>query len=148
MSLFQCELCGCVENTALACQGFKYLPKPFDWSKIPELEGKMLCSACGPDTYRSGGPTEFGKWHDQFSRTFLPLGKFKTNRVGNLEHVDNGDTDYWKYEIQMPDTELDKAGDDLLHFGRSFTTVDSEGNVKRIDPKDVYPNPADDRSDK
>ena len=49
---------------------------------------------------------------------------------------------------EAPDTELDKAGDDLLYFGRSFTTVDSEGNVKRVDPKDVYPNPADDRSDK
>lgn len=76
MSLFQCQVCGCCENTALACQGFQGWPeRSFDWSYAPERKGMLLCSAWGPVKYRSGEPTKFGKWHDQFERTYLPLGK-------------------------------------------------------------------------
>ncbi|WP_372833082.1 hypothetical protein [Pontibacterium sp.] len=102
MSVFQCENCGCVENTALAVQGFKGWPeKSFDWSYAPERKGKLLCSACGPVKTRSGQATEFGEWHDEFERTFLPLGQFKTNSRGNLEHIESGDTDYRKFAIEQ-----------------------------------------------
>lgn len=101
MSLFQCENCGCVENTALSAQGFKLLKSCFDWSEIPEREGMMLCSACGPTRYRDGTKTpEFGQWHKRFKRVFLPKGMFKTNDIGNLEHVESGSEDYHQYAIR------------------------------------------------
>lgn len=101
MSLFQCEVCGCCENTALASQGFKgWAEKCFDWAYAPERKGLLLCSVCGPTTYRDGKPTKFGKWHDEFPRTFLPLGKFKTNQRGNLEHVETGSEDFQSFAIE------------------------------------------------
>jgi len=105
MSLFQCEVCGCCENTALAAQGFKisFMQQLFDWSYAPERKGLLLCSACGPVKYRSGAPTEYGKWHDEFPRNFLPMGQFKTNDRGNLEHIEYGDEDFMAYEIPKPD---------------------------------------------
>ena len=100
MSLFQCEECGCVENTALSAQGFKWMTKLFNWDGIEDRKGKLLCCACGPTEYSSGKETEYGVWHDQFDRTFLPLGEFETNDVGNLKHKETGDEDYRKFEIQ------------------------------------------------
>jgi len=99
MSLFQCENCGCVENTACSAQGFKVLHDCFDWAGIEQLEHKLICSACGPTKYRDGKPTKFGKWHGVFDRTFLPLGMFKTNREGNLEHIETGEGSYKQYAI-------------------------------------------------
>lgn len=104
MSLFQCEHCGCCENTACAAQGFKpsFMRKLFDWSYAPEREGKYLCSACGPTHYRNGEKTEYGVWHDEFKRRFLPMGEFKTNDRGNLEHIEHGNEDFVIYEIEKP----------------------------------------------
>ena len=47
MSLFQCEVCGCVENTALASQGCSCagIIDCFDWKGFEGRKGKMLCSA-------------------------------------------------------------------------------------------------------
>ena len=103
MSLFQCENCGCCENTALSAQGFAPMAHLFDWSGAPELSGKLICSACGPTNYNDGSVTKYGKWHNAFSRTFLPKGMFITNRVGNLAHKDTGDEDFMKYEIHGED---------------------------------------------
>lgn len=101
MSLFQCEVCGCCENTALSCQGFKYIEECFDWAYAPEREGLKICSACGPAQYANGeGPTEYGKWHGEFDRVFLPMGEFHTNRVGNLEHNETGSEDFRLHAIQ------------------------------------------------
>ncbi len=102
MSLFQCEECGCVENTALASQGFKSIVfiRCFSWKGIEYKKGKLLCSACGPTEYRNGKSTKYGEWHNRFDRTFLPKGEFKTNGQGNLEHIETGDTDYHRFEIQ------------------------------------------------
>lgn len=102
MSLFQCQHCGCCENTALSCQGFRGWPeKSFDWSYAPERKGLLLCSACGPVQYAKGeGPTKFGVWHDQFERIFLPRGRFKTNDRGNLEHIDTGSEDIKMFAIR------------------------------------------------
>ena len=101
MSLFQCENCGCVENTACAAQGFRVMTELFDWAGIEERAGKLVCSACGPTKYMDGEPTEYGKWHGEFKRTYLPMGMFKTNRVGNLEHIETGEEDYREYEITL-----------------------------------------------
>jgi hypothetical protein len=101
MSLFQCEVCGCCENTALACQGFRFLAECFDWSYAPEREGMKICSACGPVAYKSEGPTEYGKWHNQFGRVFLPIGEFHTNQRGNLEHTATGSEDFRKFAIEQ-----------------------------------------------
>jgi hypothetical protein len=98
MSLFQCDVCGCCDNTALALCRYPF-PQDFDWTGIEDRKEKALCSACAPAKYGDGTPTEFGKWHGQFARTFLPLGMFKTNRVGNLAHIETGDEDYRKYAV-------------------------------------------------
>lgn len=102
MSLFQCEVCGCCENTALSCQGFKFITECFDWSYAPEREGLKLCSACGPTHYKSEGPCEYGKWHGEFERVYLPLGQFHTNRAGNLEHTESGSADFRAFAIEAP----------------------------------------------
>jgi hypothetical protein len=96
MSLFQCQRCGCAENTALSSQGMAW-PENFDWTGIEDRKGLKLCSACGPTKYSDGTATEYGKWHGRFVRTFLPLGMFRTNKGGNLAHVETGDENYRAY---------------------------------------------------
>jgi hypothetical protein len=60
MSLFKCQKCGVIENTALTM---------CSWSSK-----KKLCSECCPQQ---------GKWHNKFSKTFeMPKGEidiFKKN---------------------------------------------------------------------
>lgn len=85
MSLFQCEACGCVENTAL-CN--------YHWRKLKQMP--LVCSACDTDKDIGGE----GKWHGDWERVYLPKGMFVTNREGNLAHKENGDTDFRKYAIQ------------------------------------------------
>lgn len=103
MSLFQCESCGCAENTALSFQGSRPYQEGFDWTGKEELKGKMLCSACGPTHFQDGSAVgRLGRWHGQFSRVYLELGKWHTNREGNLENA-NGDTNYWDFAIPLED---------------------------------------------
>lgn len=104
MSLFQCETCGCCENTALASQGFKSMEEYFSWDGIEDRKGKLSCSACGPSKYEDGEPSEYGVWHGEFERVYLPKGMFKTNRVGNLAHIKTGDEDFRKYRIKATGT--------------------------------------------
>lgn len=92
MSLFQCQNCGCRENTALAFQGFKSFPEWFRWDGIEDRKGKLLCSACGPRLNDDGTKTEYGVWHNAFPRRYLPKGLFITNSVGNLQHKLTGET--------------------------------------------------------
>lgn len=82
MSLFQCEQCGCVENTALC----GYWSRSFDDNNP---DNKKLCSVCD---------TNINLWHGKFERVFLPIGKFITNYVGNLEHTDTGSENYEQYK--------------------------------------------------
>lgn len=101
MSLFQCEVCGCCENTALSWQGFRMFSDELDWNYAPEREGKLLCSACGPKHFKNGEPTNCGRWHDKFERVFLPLGMFVTNCRGNLAHAETGDENYRAYALEV-----------------------------------------------
>ena len=98
MSLFQCEHCGCCENTALSSQGF-YWTELFDFAGIEDRRGKKLCSACGPSKYSDGTKANGGEWHGKFDRVFLPMGMFRTADNGNLEHIEMGDQDFRKYEV-------------------------------------------------
>ncbi len=71
MSLFQCDICGARENTALSGGYWKSAVKK--------------CSEC-----------ETGVWHDEFPKLILPLGEFKTDRHGNLEHIDGLSLAEWQ----------------------------------------------------
>ena len=82
----------------------------FDWSYEPELEGRRLCSACGPKLYNDGSPTRYGNWHGRFDRTYLPMGMFKTNEKGNLSHVETGDEDFYKFAIDLARTKAGAGG--------------------------------------
>lgn len=85
MSLFQCQHCGCKENTALSGQGCdSFTVDWYSWNGIEDRKGKKLCSACAPTKYEDGTPTKFGKWHGEFERVFLPMGMYKTGPDGNL----------------------------------------------------------------
>jgi hypothetical protein len=66
---------------------------------MEDRKNLQLCSACGPTRYSDGAMTEYGKWHGRFGRVFLPMGMFKTNRVGNLEHIETGSEKYGEYAI-------------------------------------------------
>jgi len=100
MSLYQCQHCGCCENTALAMQGCDgYAVKFFDWTGFEDRKGKKLCSACAPTHYSDGKPSELGQWHGEFKRTFLPMGMFKTAKNGNLEHIETGEQEFSKYAL-------------------------------------------------
>lgn len=107
MSLYQCEHCGCCENTALGhyWPGLSKHADWFDWTGLEDRRGKKLCSACAPTKFEDGTPTEHGEWHGQFARVFLPMGMFKTNARGNLEHIESGSEDFRAYAIALPDSE-------------------------------------------
>lgn len=91
MSLFQCQHCGCRENTAVSCQGCDgYAESFFDWTGLEYRRGKKLCSACAPTKFSDGTPSGLGQWHGKFERVFLPMGKYKQDRAtGNLVLVDS-----------------------------------------------------------
>ncbi len=91
MSLFQCEECGCIDNTALSSQGFKYSHPYFDWTGIEDRRGKMLCCACGPTLYSDGVVSKYGVWHGNHERVFFEKGKYFTNKEGNVEHKETGE---------------------------------------------------------
>lgn len=95
MSLYQCEKCGCMENTAL---GHFWSRNLIDWP--PEFKDKKLCSECGPPTFpKSEKPTGYGKWHGRFEKLLLPHGMFVANAEGNLAHRHSGSTDVRKYAL-------------------------------------------------
>lgn len=103
MTLFQCEICGCVDNTATSTKSH-ILPGPWDWTDREHLKGKAMCCVCGPTRYRSGDKLPkktLGRWHNKFDRVFLPMGMFTTNEVGNLAHKITGDEDYRKYATRV-----------------------------------------------
>lgn len=99
MSLFQCEWCGCRENTATSNAGGRFGQDSYDWSGKEDRKGLKLCSVCLPTHYQDGEETGFGKWHNMFPRMFLPKGKFFTNDIGNLEHKETGSEKNSEYAL-------------------------------------------------
>lgn len=87
MSIYQCDTCGCLDNTALTWWCLKC--KPDLWHRS-ELNGKALCSACTPKVFKNGDPTGLGKWHGQFERRFFLIGSLYTGPNGGvLKKSDN-----------------------------------------------------------
>ena len=70
MSLFVCDKCGCVDNTALG----RYWSKddPLLWGE--DNLGLALCTECAPTTFADGSPVnprimaDYGKWHNKFPK--------------------------------------------------------------------------------
>lgn len=89
MSIFQCQRCGCAENTATGW--FHSARKNEEWFDGYAKDEKV-CSACAPTHYKDGRPLKKfpNGWHGYFKRTFLPHGMFFTNDSGMLEHVETG----------------------------------------------------------
>jgi len=79
VSLFVCEKCHCIENTAL---GRWWSRNSADIWPDKDL-GLALCSECGPSTYRDGTPTRFGQWHGRFEKHMAKKG----DRVNNPEAI-------------------------------------------------------------
>jgi hypothetical protein len=102
MPLFQCQKCGCVDNSATGHYWRANRVEKYDWTGLEEFKGKILCAVCGPRFYASGAPTEFGVWHKRFKRDFLPLGQFEENSEGGLTNKENGDRNYTQYYIPAP----------------------------------------------
>lgn len=86
MSNFQCENCGCVENSVNGNYHTRFMPEMFDWTGKENLKGKLLCNVCTPNKWHDGKPNKYGVWHNRFRRRFLPKGEYVTNREGNLVH--------------------------------------------------------------
>ena len=83
MSLFKCEKCGCVENTALSLYWFS------NWRKGI---GK-LCSECDP---------QIGKWHGMFPKQDATEGGYMLGNDGFIyhpEHIASGQLK-WREEHQ------------------------------------------------
>lgn len=106
MSLIQCKLCGCVDNTAYATTRNSFNDTVFDWPKDLK-KGESLCCACSPKKYLSTGRPYTtlegfpkGEWHNKFTRTFLPKGMFFTNVKGNLSHKETLEEDYTPYILE------------------------------------------------
>jgi predicted nucleic-acid-binding Zn-ribbon protein len=86
MSLYQCDKCGCVENTSL---GFFHC-RNMDDLYPEEVIGKKLCSECGPTHYKSGQiEADYGKWHGKFPKRIFPLNSLYTDKEGNIRHKHN-----------------------------------------------------------
>ena len=88
MSIYQCDKCGCAENTACGW----YHSRDSKRLNKPEDIGDKLCSACAVTTWPDGSDRESfnGKWHNRFERTYLPKGEFFTNQMGNIQHMESG----------------------------------------------------------
>jgi len=125
MSVFQCSICGCAENTALT-RGFGGLWLVKRDSKAYKSYRKLLglkegepygsyCSMCSPIWYDKDGkhgigpiPEEaksddrweaIGMWHKRFKRSFYLKGTMFTDRDGNLAHKETKETDLAKYSL-------------------------------------------------
>lgn len=129
MSLFQCDKCGCAENTSTA-GGYHgrglVMRDPVVLNSYREVLGLKedepygyYCCVCNPEWFTLAGaygigprpadPTSYrrgedgGVWHGYFPRRFLPKGLFHTDEDGNLAHMETLETNYIKYELEQED---------------------------------------------
>lgn len=87
MSLFQCEWCGCICNTAIDCPKYRF-SIPGGRQVAKKYIGINLCSVDGPKYYLDGTPTGYGKWHGVFPRKFFKKGSLKKTSDGGLVYKD------------------------------------------------------------
>ena len=78
MAIFQCDECGCAEDTAW---GWLHNALIVDVT-LPEHLGTRVCSACAPAEWGPGRPIEgFGAWHDKFPRVYYPHKSFRPTKA-------------------------------------------------------------------
>lgn len=101
MVIYQCENCGCVEESTRGNLHTWHLPEMYSWANIEYRRGMKLCSACSPIYYADGKRNVIitGRWHDAFERIYLPLGMFTTGADGSLVHKETGDKNYMHYRV-------------------------------------------------
>ena len=78
MSLFQCQECGVIENTALSHYWSRRveasgLDMDFATSKLPDGHRIIICSECDP---------EINDWHGRFLREVWPLDSVEYDERG------------------------------------------------------------------
>lgn len=84
MSLFVCDLCGCVDNTALG----HFWGRNSDMFADKSLKGKALCSECSPAEFKDGSKHEDGgKWHGRFPKVQWDGKREVINRPLPIVHV-------------------------------------------------------------
>ena len=73
MSLFVCEKCGGIDNTALGRYHSRNIPGL--WSE--DNQGMALCCECAPTHFKDGGLVNaydesrcYGKWHNKFPKRY------------------------------------------------------------------------------
>ena len=99
MPIYQCEECGCVDNTART----NYWVRNRKHLISGEYLGRALCSACGPNLYLSGEKTPWGQWHNAFKRQYLPFNEWLfCPMTRNLIHKETGSTNYKPYLKETP----------------------------------------------
>jgi hypothetical protein len=81
MSLYQCESCGAVENSAKG--HYHCVGRGFYKDKVKDA--MKLCSECTPIEYSDGSiDKKSGKWHGIFPKRIFPLGSLYTDGEGNV----------------------------------------------------------------
>lgn len=106
-----CEA-GCddwAEQTALVSRDAKQKNHLAKWRATMGLSPKEpfgpYCCVCSPVWYSSqgdygDGPNPDAKWHDVFSRDFLPIGEWEMGAKGDLQHRRTRETDYRPHIIR------------------------------------------------
>lgn len=92
MSLFVCDICGAIENTALGWYWQKDI-KTWRW-KDAAKNGKGLCSECTPTEFADGSLNDMGgTWHGQFPKRvatetlLLEIGLKNFTYLGKFEYL-------------------------------------------------------------
>jgi hypothetical protein len=96
MSLFQCEQCGAVENSALG----HYHSVGSGRYKDKVKDAMKLCSECMPVEFNDGSINKKGgKWHGRFPKRIYPLGSLYTDKEGNVRDKNTHKYPDWKKRI-------------------------------------------------
>lgn len=102
MSLFQCENCGCRENTALSFQGdsgMRHMYDGFLWDNNQDRIGKKLCSACSPEYFIDGVndyQPDTNEYHDHWGFEVSSVDKTGIVPIG----LNNDNATLW---FELPD---------------------------------------------
>lgn len=103
MSVYICDNCDVIENTALGLYHFKDHE-----SVLEEYRGKALCSQCAPNQIFVDGSTyhKYGKWHGRFERKIVTEQYIRENAkdfiyLGRFEYLRKSCSKcYLKYVIK------------------------------------------------
>lgn len=107
MSLYVCDRCHSIENSALGM--FNRACAHKRWFGDAIVEGEKLCSACMPSHFADGSVcTKGGGWHGEFDRELATIEWIKAQSDGfrmtaGAESVLNGQSP--KIKTNLPNTE-------------------------------------------